>query len=222
MTEIFKHGLLSGIGSSERREAILAVTKGLKSLVKEFENDPFYKNPENRRAVETVVSLLISTFLTAEIKDEEAALSDDSGERLPGADITFPTKEVHYGRNQYMPLDRLPQTPEEADKLAWDDSVAADCHQFTSVDKKNVKYVSPDGRSEVIFTSEGDVVTAPEDYGTYNFSDPNTNPVGHFNKDVLPWIIWGNEEADSTDMNARLKAFVVDGGLHAIKKKENQ
>ncbi len=216
MDDIIRHGLLSNLKiSDERYEAVHALLKGLKNLAMDTA-DPVFRDPENRERVKKVISLLISTFLSASGREE----TDGTG--TSGKMLSFPTKEEHYSRNQNMPLDSLPQTPEEAEKLAWDDGVAADCHQFTSEDKKNRKFVSPDGKSEVIFDSEGDIVTAPEDYGTYNFADPNTDPIGHFNKDVLPWLVWGNEEADTTDMSARLRAFVVDGGLHAIKKMENK
>ena len=142
------------------------------------------------------------------VKDKLLSRSDSSSNRID--------KEKHYSRNLNMPVENLPGTPEEAEKWGWDDSVAADCHQFTSPDKSNIKFVSPDERSEAIFTSEGILVTAPEDYGTYNFAAPNEDPVGHFNLDVLPWLIWGNEEADSTTMSMRLRAFVVDGGKHVV------
>ncbi len=213
MTEILKGGLLSNLRSKQgRSEAVLLVLEGLNSLKKELEKDQAYKDPQTRQVLETVIPLLVSTFLVPHRKEGDPI----SLERVEH-EVSFPTKEEHYHRNDNMPLSSLPMTPEEAEKLGWDDGVAADCHQFTSAGKDNRKYVSPDGKSEVIFDSEGDVVTAPEDEGTYNFEDPNTDPIGHFNKDVLPWIIWGNEEADSTDMSERLHAFVIDGGLHTIR-----
>ncbi len=218
MAEILKQGLLTNLKSSQgRREAILLVLHELKTMKKNLENDPAYKDPQTRRSLEMIVPLLVSTFLIPEETTEETGKQEGEGQ-----ETYFPTKEEHYHRNQYMPLDTLPMTPEEAEKLGWDDGVAVDCHQFTAPHKDHIKFVSPDGKSEVIFDCEGDMVTAPEDEGTYNFADPNTDPIGHFNKDVLPWIIWGNEESDSTDMSARLHSFVIDGGLHAIRKKENE
>lgn len=93
--------------------------------------------------------------------------------------------------------------------------MSAACHQFTSPDRSNIKYVSPDGHSEVIFDRSGHIVTAPEDYGTYNYADSRKDPIGHFYQDVLPWLLWGNDTADSTDMHQRLKAFVLYGGIEA-------
>ena len=194
----------------EREKALAAVRRELGKILAEAKNPvtPAGSDPERRKAVEAVVPLLITTFLT---ENGEGGLRQKAEQ--------FPTKEEHFGRNDRMPLESLPQTPEEAEKWAWDDGVAADCHQFTSPDKTNRKYVSPDGQSEAIFTSDGDLVTAPEDCGSYNLADPNNDPVGHFYKDVLPWILWGNDELDSTDIEQRMHAFVVDGGVNAVKKR---
>ena len=127
----------------------------------------------------------------------------------------IPSLEVHYGRNDRMPIGSLPQSPEMARARGWDGNVAVACHQFTSPDRSNVKYVSPDGHSEVIYDRSGNIVTASEDVGTYNFSDSRRDPVGHFYQDVLPWLLWGNDETDSTDMRQRLRALVVYGSIEA-------
>ena len=128
----------------------------------------------------------------------------------------IPSKETHYERNRLMPISSLPQSPEMAEACGWDGSVSAACHQFTSPDRSNIKYVSPDGKSEVIFDRSGNIVTASEDYGTYNFADSRRDPVGHFYRDVLPWLLWGNDETDSTDMHQRLKALVVYGAIETV------
>ena len=127
----------------------------------------------------------------------------------------IPSRETHYERNLLMPVSGLPQSPEAAATAGWDASVGAACHQFTSPDRSNIKYVSPDGHSEVIFDRSGRIVTASEDYGTYNYADSRQDPVGHFYRDVLPWLLWGNDTADSTDMHKRLRALVIDGGIEA-------
>ena len=132
----------------------------------------------------------------------------------------IPSKDIHFSRNQNMPLESLPQSPTAAEESGWDGSVEAACHQFTSPDRSNKKYVSPDGKSEVIFDRSGNIVTASEDYGTYNLCDSRQDPVGHFYQDVLPWLLWGNDETDSTNMRQRLKALIVYGSLEAIQKHE--
>ena len=119
------------------------------------------------------------------------------------------SKDEHYSRNNNMPISSLPQTPEEAQNLGWDDGVASNCHQFTAEGGRNTKYGSPDGRYEVIFDSKGNIVTADEDCGTYNYADPQSDPVGHFFKDVLPWYVFGNSENDSTTSEQRLVISLI-------------
>ena len=158
-------------------------------------------------------------FLTSELFSEA-----ESGRTLIRRANEIPSKEVHYNRNRLMPVNGLPQSPEMAAAFGWDSSVGAACHQFTSPDRSNIKYVSPDGHSEVIFDHDGHIVTASEDYGTYNFGDSRQDPVGHFYRDILPWLLWGNDEMDSTDMRQRLRALVIYGGIEAAqthKRKES-
>lgn len=158
-------------------------------------------------------------FITSELFSEA-----DSGRALIRRANEIPSKEAHYNRNRLMPVNSLPQSPEMAEAFGWDGNVGAACHQFTSPDRSNRKYVSPDGHSEVIFDHAGHLVTTSEDYGTYNFGDSRQDPVGHFYRDVLPWLLWGNDEIDSTDMGQRLKALVVYGGIEATqtrRKKES-
>ena len=142
-------------------------------------------------------------------------LFSQSGHGLLRRADEIPSKEVHYGRNQFM--SDLPQSPEIATECGWDDSVGVACHQFMSPDRTNIKYVSPDGHSEVIFDHDGNIVTDSEDYVTYNFVDSRQDPAGHFYKDILPWLLWGNDEKDSTDMHQRLKALIVYGGIEATR-----
>ena len=185
----------------------LELNRELKKLLLESAN-PLSPDQESRRIIEKVVPLLIGTFLTENAQKEN----------VPARTVEFPSREKHFSRNRDMPYSSLPKAPEEAEKLNWDDGVAADCHQFTCPDKTNRKYVSPDGHEEVIFDKDGDVVTAPEDCGSYNFVDSNVDPAGHFYMDVLPWIAWGNDEKDSTNISMRLRSFVIEGGGNAIKK----
>ena len=112
-------------------------------------------------------------------------------------------KEKHYGRNQYN-VD-LPQNRDEAIARGWETELA-DCHQNTVQpnEKPHIKYVSPDGKREVIFDHSGDrVITADEDIGTYNYADPDLW-LEHFAVDVLPWIVYGNTPEDPTEWYERI------------------
>ena len=55
------------------------------------------------------------------------------------------------------------------------------------------------------------MIEAPEDVGTYNFASPTEDGLGHFQKDVLPWIFWENSPEDTTTIKERLNAFIIDG-----------
>ena len=63
---------------------------------------------------------------------------------------------------------------------------------------ENVKYVSPDGHREVIFDESGNIVDDPRDVGTYNYSPSGTfwGSVGHLGMDIIPWVIFGNNDDD--------------------------
>lgn len=87
-------------------------------------------------------------------------------------------------------------------------------HRFSSEDhKSNVKYVSPDEKSEGIYDAQGNLVTDPRDVGTYNYSPfdknhPVSSGIGHFVKDVKPWIRWGNSPEDTTTPWQRMCALL--------------
>ena len=115
-------------------------------------------------------------------------------------------RNMHYSRNRYNTP--LPQTPGEAGTLGWDSKVAADYHQFTAPpgeENRNIKFVSLDGKREVIFDKDGQMVNAPEDIGTYNFANPRWRPVSHFFLDMLPWYLYGNSPDDSTTISERIR-----------------
>jgi len=177
-------------------------------LLKKVKSDQSIEAERRRRIEKTILHLL---FLLSSVAEKKPELAQKKKQ--------MPSKEEHFRRNRFMPGEFLPSSPQEAAAWGWDDSVACDCHQFTSPDRSNVKYVSPDGKSEVIFSRDGTIVTASEDYGTYNFSSPLHDPIGHFYQDVVPWIIWGNDETDTTNVSQRLEAFVVYGAASALNTK---
>jgi RHS repeat-associated protein len=100
-------------------------------------------------------------------------------------------RQWHHNRNQYN------QTVSyETAKRKWDPSVPADYHQQGIGNKGNVKYVSPDGHSEAIFTEHGLPVTDPVNAPSYNFQDPRSNWIGHFLDDMVPYYLFGNSPDD--------------------------
>jgi len=118
-------------------------------------------------------------------------------------------RDIHYNRNN------LNGDPPQS-FVGWDSSEnggpEADCHQFTSPDKSNIKYVSSDGHKEFIVNSQNDIVDDPRDVGTYNFVPSNKNgiigKIGHAAYDVIPWIVYGNSVDDTTTIFDRVGALM--------------
>jgi len=74
----------------------------------------------------------------------------------------------------------------------------------------NTKYISSDGHDELVksgdieLTEEND----PENMGTYNILNPRGNiaeKTGHIIVDVIPYIFFGNEPSDPSDIGDRLE-----------------
>lgn len=147
-----------------------------------------------------------STWWSDQYADSPAAeLGKLIGKWISEIIQSYPTEEEHYNRNT-----NNPDFPDEFDEdyfSDWDDSVSADCHQFTAPGKDNVKYVSKDGMYEVIYDQNGFEVTDPRDVGTYNYISPIYDPIGHFIVDVIPWIMYGNSPDDTTTPKERWDAF---------------
>ena len=128
------------------------------------------------------------------------------------ATLTYGLQVWHYDVRQSK-NNNLPKTPQEANDAGWKNSnpktpsnpngggPAAALHQYTSKDKTNIKYVSPDGHREVIFNSAGNIVTDSRDIGTYNFKPASgkwysEESIKHFFADILPWFFLGNADDD--------------------------
>ncbi|MBR3895162.1 MAG: RHS repeat-associated core domain-containing protein [Clostridia bacterium] len=124
-------------------------------------------------------------------------------------------REIHYNRNI---INQVPTSEKEVPedwKSSKDGGPGAACHQFSSPDNSNVKYVSPDGYCEVIFDKNGKLVTDPRDIGTFNYFPSDhyglIGIIGHGYFDVLPWVIYGNSEDDTTTIFDRIFAFFGGG-----------
>ena len=58
---------------------------------------------------------------------------------------------------------------------------------------------------QMIVAPNGMIVNTPENMGTYDFVPPGgINKFIHGVVDVIPWIMWGNSEKDSTSVGERL------------------
>ena len=126
-------------------------------------------------------------------------------------------REAHYARNEKNT--NLPKTAEEAEAQGWKRCDASLYHQFDDRSKAeiaedmargfpngNKKYLSGDGR-EVVYTPDGQqIVTDPQNMGTYNYVevDSTDDILGHLALDVIPYWLWGNSANDSTPFVARV------------------
>lgn len=119
------------------------------------------------------------------------------------------SKAQHYNRNKYNT--DVPKTAADAKAQGWNSSVPANAHQRnTKPGKRNVKYVSPDGHREGIYNHKGDLVG-----GSYNYSSPIHNPMGHLINDVVPYIKYGSKPGDKTTPLKRTEELL---GLHGAEK----
>lgn len=126
-------------------------------------------------------------------------------------------RDAHYARNEKNT--DLPKTAADAEKQGWKKCDESLYHQFDSRSKKeiaedmingfpngNQKYISDDGR-EVVYTPDGkQIVTDPQNMGTYNYVEVNNaeDIFGHLALDVIPYWLWGNSPDDSTPFVARV------------------
>lgn len=116
--------------------------------------------------------------------------------------VTNVAIKLHYNRNKLNDTSRdekelieegYTKEPPSSDKF----------HQNNQLNnERNRKYVVGDWfSSEVVFYSDGTINNTPEDMGTFNIysgDNPILNFVVHGAFDVVPYMIWGNNEDDST------------------------
>lgn len=122
------------------------------------------------------------------------------------------SKSAHYNRNKHNV--NVPKTAKEAEAQGWHKFNSANAHQRkTTKGKRNVKWVSPDGHREGIYSHEGKLVG-----GSYNYGDPIHSPGSHFIKDVVPYVKWGSTPNDPTTPLKRVEDIL---GLYGAEKIRN-
>lgn len=107
-------------------------------------------------------------------------------------------KEEHYFRNY---LNRAPQNLKtmlnnySSSQWVLMDPAQSAYHMNGDDGEYNIKFVSTDGYFEAVYNKDGILLTAnnnPINMGTYNYADPNENPIKHLEYDVYPYNKWGN------------------------------
>jgi RHS repeat-associated protein len=161
-------------------------------------------------AIDPNGTLLFGLFLTA-VAVQGLVLGYQKLQDIHYNDRAAKNQEYVFDNHLHINEDDLGQkrilnSTEYKDKLnQYDFGVEANCHQFTaSLEEPNFKVVTLDGFYEVIYDYDGNIVTAPEDMGTYNYCPSQTSVIGHAVLDVLPWLIWGNTRDDSTTFIQRV------------------
>jgi hypothetical protein len=74
-------------------------------------------------------------------------------------------------------------------------------HRIGAGNEGNLKFVSPDGHYENVFTPSGRQVWDPRNLGTYNYG---TNWASHFLQDMVPYYLLGNSINDPTNVLQRI------------------
>jgi len=75
---------------------------------------------------------------------------------------------------------------------------------------ENRTFLHKDGHREVVFNKDGTAVEGCPNKATYNYYHPYESPLGHFTADILPWLMWGSCRDDSSTIDQRLEAYMID------------
>ena len=89
-------------------------------------------------------------------------------------------------------------------KNLWKGGKIAPAHNVGT--SGNIEYRGVDKRSgqQIIFDKDGNIVTTPENKGTYDYIIPKFGSYGDHNRyDVNPWIKYGNSANDTTTSQQR-------------------
>ncbi len=140
---------------------------------------------------------------------EELLAVNGAGGSSGGGSSGGPSESTgHYNRNDNNT--DLPSSPEDAEAKGYhkmDENKDIYHEQGYSDDYNtsgNNKYISADGKKEIVFNEKGEVVKDPVNMGTYNYADPEEHPVQHFFKDMLPYWVLGNSSDDPTTFDERV------------------
>lgn len=112
------------------------------------------------------------------------------------------TEEIHYFRNELNQYGGAPEQLEAMIELVacgnWQ-LFSARYHRYEVSEydaAHNVKFISSDGRFEVVYNSEtGQIVNDPVNMGTYNYAPGSFIPWKYYQHhlyDKVPWKKWGN------------------------------
>ena len=115
-------------------------------------------------------------------------------------------KTWHYARLSFpeQRLENLPKKPAEAVKQGFvKASSFENMYHRHKNQKGNVKYTNKQTGQEIVFNEKGQVVTDPENIGTFNYASSD-NKLEHFWYDMILYYLFGNSEDDTTPVVNRI------------------
>ncbi|MCU0719967.1 MAG: hypothetical protein MUC83_09715 [Pirellula sp.] len=74
----------------------------------------------------------------------------------------------------------------------------------------NLLYLSPDGKQEAVYNTDGKLVNDGFNDGSYNYFHPQKEPLAHFFFDTTPWMLFGQSRKDPTSQTERVEAWCAD------------
>ncbi len=75
-------------------------------------------------------------------------------------------------------------------------------------EEDNKVYTKATGE-EAVFDAEGNLVTNDWNRGSYNYGTYE-QPIGKFELDIWPWLVWGNSKNDPTSFDERFYYYIMD------------
>ena len=143
---------------------------------------------------------------------------------------TIPSKSEHYARNNlnvdigndWASANRLAEQGKAIRMTEGKDSYHEQGTAMNYDPGMNDKFVSLDGKYESVYNREtGQKITDPVNQGTLNRADPNSDFIGHFFQDMVPYYMWGNSEGDPTNVWERITG-TYQGNVNASKQEAAQ
>jgi hypothetical protein len=76
--------------------------------------------------------------------------------------------------------------------------------------KENFVSFSNDGLHTFVFNEKGEVITDSINRENSNYYSPKTEPLRHFEFDIISWFIWGRTHEDNSTKGDRIVAYAKD------------
>jgi len=124
-------------------------------------------------------------------------------------DLDFNQQKIlHYHRNFYQPVPELPKTNKGFSWFDnWDSKGETSTHNVGTSGNIDYRGMNEFKGIQAVYDKDGNLVTTPENMGTYDYISPNDNIFDHLNVDVKTWIELGNSTHDTTTKEERVNSM---------------